>query len=166
MALWRLYYHLVWATKERHPLITPIIEPILYGYIIGKANALESIVHAVGGMEDHLHVIASVPPKLAIADFVKGVKGSGAHYLNHVVKGLETEFAWQRGYGVFSLGAKQMDDAIAYVLNQKIHHGQGIAIATLENPTEADDGPAAWNHGKATAGISAIKPVAHRAEEA
>jgi putative transposase len=166
MAFWRLYYHLVWATKERHPLITPAIEPLLYGYIIGKANALESIVHAIGGMEEHVHVVASVPPKLAIADFVKGVKGSSAHYLNYELKGRETEFAWQRGYGVFSLGARQMEDAIAYVMTQKTHHGQGTALAALENPTEADDGPAAWNRAKAIGGISVIRPVARVTEEA
>jgi REP element-mobilizing transposase RayT len=50
MALWRLYYHLVWAAKERQPLITPDKEPKLYSYIIGKADALGSIVHAIGGI--------------------------------------------------------------------------------------------------------------------
>ncbi|MEH2399731.1 transposase [Nostoc sp.] len=50
MALWRLYYHLIWATKERSPLITFERETQLYSYIIGKANTLGSIIHAVGGI--------------------------------------------------------------------------------------------------------------------
>ncbi|RDH47132.1 IS200/IS605 family transposase, partial [Mastigocladus laminosus WC112] len=49
MALWRLYYHLVWTTKERQPLITTNLETQLYGYIIGKADQLGSIIHAIGG---------------------------------------------------------------------------------------------------------------------
>ena len=66
MALWRLYYHLVWATKERNPFITQDIEPALYGYIIGKAQALNCIIHAIGGMENHIHLVASVPPKVSV----------------------------------------------------------------------------------------------------
>ena len=50
MALWRLYYHLIWATKERQPLITPERETEVYGYIIGKADKLGSIIHAIGGI--------------------------------------------------------------------------------------------------------------------
>ncbi|NEQ25083.1 MAG: IS200/IS605 family transposase, partial [Microcoleus sp. SIO2G3] len=75
MAFWRLYYHLVWATKERQPLITSEREPKLYSYIIGKADSLNSIIHAIGGIEDHIHLITSIPPSLSIADFVKNIKG-------------------------------------------------------------------------------------------
>jgi REP element-mobilizing transposase RayT len=156
MALWRLYYHFVWATKERHPLITADIEPVLYGYIIGKAHALACIVHAIGGVENHIHIVASVPPALSIADFVKGIKGSSAHYLNHEVSGSNLQFGWQRGYGVFSLGSKQLDQAVAYVKNQKLHHQQGTTIAALEQDNDEDDGPAIWNDGEAIVGIKVI----------
>jgi putative transposase len=159
MPLWRLYYHLVWATAERLPLIAQQVEPSLYGYILGKADALGSIVHAVGGIEDHMHLIASIPPRLSISDFVKGIKGSSAHHLNHGGASLEQVFAWQRGYGVFSLGSKQVDDAIAYVTHQREHHRQGQVNALLESYSEEDDGPAPWNHGKAVAGITIIKPL-------
>ncbi|MEH2452364.1 MAG: transposase [Nostoc sp.] len=50
MALWQLYYHLIWVTKERQPLITPEGETQLYSYIIGKANTLGNIIHPVGGI--------------------------------------------------------------------------------------------------------------------
>ena len=158
MALWRLYYHFVWATKERLPLITADIEPELYGYIIGKANALACITHAIGGIDNHIHLIASIPPKLAIADFVKGIKGSSAHHLNHNVPHYSAKFGWQRGYGVFSLGGKQLDEAIAYVVNQKQHHQQGTIVAALERDNHEDDGPAPWNYGQAIADIKVIKP--------
>ncbi|MFM8005102.1 MAG: IS200/IS605 family transposase, partial [Dolichospermum sp.] len=71
MALWRLYYHLVWATKERQPLITSEREGKLYGYIISKADELDTIIHAIDGIENHIHLVASIPPKISISDFVQ-----------------------------------------------------------------------------------------------
>ena len=156
MALWRLYYHLVWSTKERLPLITPTIEPLLYGYIIGKAVWHGGIIHAIGGIETHTHVIASIPPKLAIAHFVKDLKGSSAHHMNYGPYQLNTHFNWQRGYGVFSMGAKQLDDAVAYVVNQKARHHRGALIEMLERDDHEDDGPAIWNCGEAISGIRVI----------
>ena len=156
MALWRLYYHLVWSTKERLPLITQEIEPILYGYIIGKAVWHGGIIHAIGGIETHIHVIASIPPKLAIAKFVKDLKGSSSHYINHEQQQINTTLCWQRGYGVFSMGAKQLADAVAYVKNQRTHHYQGGLIEMLEQDDHEDDGPAIWNHGEEIAGIPVI----------
>ena len=153
MALWRLYYHLIWATKARHPLITPDIDLVLYGYIIGKAHALGCIIHAIGGTENHVHLVASIPPKISIADFVKGIKGSSAHHLNHNPTHSFPQFGWQRGYGVFSLGHKQLDEAVAYVKNQKIHHQQATTISALEQDNDEDDGPDTWNDGEAISDI-------------
>ncbi|MEM8778128.1 MAG: IS200/IS605 family transposase [Cyanobacteria bacterium P01_G01_bin.49] len=131
MALWRLYYHLVWATKERESLIDNQREARLYPYIVGKADSINCIIHAINGTENHIHLIASIPPSLSIAEFVKRIKGSSSHYLNQNFPNA-SKFSWQEGYGVFSLGAKQLDTAIAYVENQKIHHQQNTTIVMLE----------------------------------
>lgn len=147
MALWRLYYHLVWATKERRPLLIPEIEETVYGYIIGKSDALGAIVHAIGGVEDHMHVVVSIPPKLAIADYVKSVKGSSAHHVNHGPFRNRVTLRWQGGYGVFSMGSKQVTDAIGYVRNQKEHHRRGTLIDMLERIEDDDNGPALWDGG-------------------
>jgi putative transposase len=144
MALWRTYYHIVWTTKERLPLITPDIETALYGYLIGKADALESIVHAVGGVQDHIHVVSSIPPKLSVAKWVQTLKGSSSHYVNHeLARGLDA-FQWQRGYGVFSLGHKQLETAVVYVRNQKAHHADGTFVSALERCSHEDIGPETW----------------------
>ena len=156
MALWRLYYHLVWGTKERHSLITTDIEPMLYGYILGKAHTLGGVAHAIGGMEDHIHLIVSIPPKISIADFVQRIKGSSSHYLNHLQIELPFEFGWQRGYGVMSMGRKQIDTAVAYVRNQKTHHEQNDVIPALETETHEDNSPVVWHDGEAIAGIKVI----------
>jgi putative transposase len=146
MALWRLYYHLIWATKERQPLIKLELEAPLYNYIIGKADAKSCIVHAIGGIEDHLHLVVSIPPHISIADFVKNIKGSSAYYINNnLVSPQSNKFAWQEGYGVFSLGSKQLEQAIIYVQNQKTHHLQKTAIASLERVTHQDNLPARWH---------------------
>ncbi len=147
MALWRLYYHFVWSTKDRRDLITPDMEPDLYGYIIGKAVAFGAIVHAIDGATNHTHMIASVPPSLALSDFLKEIKGSSSHHINHGAIKYPLTFAWQGGYGVFSLGGKQLDDAIAYVLNQKEHHARGTLIPALEQEDRDDDQPQIWRNG-------------------
>ena len=130
MTFWRTYYHLVWATRNRDPLITETIEAELYGYIQAKAKSLNCPIHAIGGMADHIHLIVSIPPSRAIADFVMRIKGSSSHHLNHTYP--NQTFAWQREYGVFSLGGKQLQGAIVYVQNQKQHHTNQTVIASLE----------------------------------
>ncbi len=145
MALWRLYYHFVWATKEREPLIISSQEVDLHNYIIGKADSLKCIAHAINGTADHIHLIASVPPTLAIAEFVKNIKGSSAHYVNHTLSSTSKNFGWQAGYGVFSLGRKQLEQAVTYVQNQKSHHAQGTLISTLEEVMNDDDAPERWS---------------------
>jgi putative transposase len=132
MAFWRTYYHLIWATVDRQPLITADKESELYGYIIGKADGSGCIIHAIGGIEDHIHIIASIPPKLSVADFVKQIKGSSAYHMNHIPSTSELAFGWQRGYGVFTLGGKQLEEAKVYVMNQKVHHAEGTVIRMLE----------------------------------
>ncbi len=140
MALWRLYYHLIWSTKDRQPLITTHIEQKLYDYMIGKADSLRCITHAIGGIENHLHFVVSIPPKLSIADFVQGMKGSRSHHVNYEITDYQTKFTWQRGYGVFSFGEKKLDTAIDYVTNQK-QHRDGSLIPLLEKDYEEDDAP-------------------------
>ena len=93
-----------------------------------------------GGVEDHIHLVASIPPSLSIADFVKNIKGSSAHFLNKNsrLSANSISFSWQRGYGLLSLGSKQLEQAVNYVKNQKNHHSQGTAIATLEKYNDTD----------------------------
>jgi putative transposase len=144
MAFWRLYYHLVWATKGRAPMITPEKEAKLYPYIIGKADTLNCIIHACDGIEDHIHLVISIPPHLSISELVKLLKGSSSHHLNQIFSNNPDKFGWQEGYGVFSLGQKQLGQAVAYVINQKIHHQQGSINSYLEQITNQDDPPSRW----------------------
>ncbi|MFY7806665.1 MAG: IS200/IS605 family transposase [Limnoraphis robusta] len=146
MSLWRLYYHLVWTTKERQPLIKADKEEKLYAYIINKSDQLNCIIHAIGGIEDHIHLVVSIPPTLSISEFVKKIKGSSAHYMNHVLSTSSDKFTWQEGYGIFSMGYKQLEKAVTYVNNQKQHHLNQSLIFALEEATSKNDPPTVWQY--------------------
>ena len=140
MPFWRLYYQLVWATKNREPLIQDGLEERLYAYLVHMAAELGVYVYAVNGCEDHVHLIVAIPPSLSVADVIKRLKGASSHEMN-LPGGLEGGFAWQRGYGALSLGERQRPDAEAYVRNQKAHHRLQSANAWLERYAEFDEGP-------------------------
>jgi putative transposase len=129
MAYWRLFYHFVWSTKLRRPLIVEAIEAPLHNVIAAKAKEVSGMVHAVGGVEDHVHLVVSVPPALSLADFISRVKGNSSHFVNHA---LNTPFAWQAEYGVLSFGGKQLDFVVKYVKNQRQHHRDNTLLPALE----------------------------------
>jgi REP element-mobilizing transposase RayT len=131
MAYWRLYYHFVWGTKDRLALIDDQIEPKIYAAIAAKAKELGGTVHAIGGMEDHVHLVVSVPPKIAVSEFVGLVKGNSSHFVNHVLKP-GFHFVWQGEYGVHSFSEKDLPAIVKYAVNQKEHHQQGKTWVKLE----------------------------------
>jgi REP element-mobilizing transposase RayT len=78
MTYWRLHYHIIWATKDRQPILTPCLEKMFYGVIYRKAEKLGLKVHAAGNVDDHVHIVLSIPPKLAVADCVRYLKSASA----------------------------------------------------------------------------------------
>lgn len=135
MPYWKLYYHFVWGTKHRLPLIDASFEEELHRVIAAKAQGMDGFVHALGGMEDHLHLAVSIPPKIAPAKFIGDVKGNCSHFVNHVIKP-DFEFHWQDAYGVFSFGEKSLFVIKEYIQNQKQHHADGTLIAAMEQMDE------------------------------
>ncbi|MCL6431375.1 MAG: IS200/IS605 family transposase [Anaerolineae bacterium] len=145
MPYWRLFYHFVWSTKGRAPLIRAGIESRLYAAIRQKAEAMGAVVHAVGGTEDHVHLIASVPPALSLARFVGEVKGESSHVANNELAG-RGEFAWQGDYAAVTLSEDRLRGIVRYVVNQRLHHREGTIMPHLEwdsappRPTARDAG--------------------------
>ncbi|RJP49887.1 MAG: IS200/IS605 family transposase [Anaerolineaceae bacterium] len=131
MSYWRLFYHAVWGTKNRLPLIESVWESDLYGYIWGKATALECIPHAINGMPDHVHVIISIPPKLSVATLIGQLKGASSHHVNENYA--DVSFAWQAEYGVLSFSEKSLPAIVDYVKNQKKHHAKNTFNVAMEN---------------------------------
>lgn len=135
MPYWKLYYHFIWGTKNRMPLIDAALEPQLYRAVVAKAKDMGGFVHAIGGIEDHLHLGVSIPSKVAPAKFIGDVKGNSSHYVNHVIKP-DFEFHWQDEYGVFSFGEKNLPGIVRYILSQKQHHAEGTLIVAMERMEE------------------------------
>jgi len=135
MPYWKLYYHFIWSTKGRLPLIEPSIEPDLYRAIAAKIKEMDGFVHAIGGTIEHVHVAVSIPPKLAPAKFIGDVKGNSSHFVNHVVKP-GYDFYWQDEYGVLSFGEKNLPAIVRYIQNQKQHHVKGTLIEAMERIAE------------------------------
>ncbi|MGQ9682997.1 MAG: IS200/IS605 family transposase [Anaerolineae bacterium] len=139
MPYWRLFYHMVWTTRRREPLIAPGHEDSLHTMIAGKAAALGAMVHAVGGIEDHVHLAVSAPPTVMLSTFIGQIKGASSHFANREL-GLEGGFAWQAEYGVVSFSGAQLQRIVEYVKRQRQHHLDGAVIGALECVT--DEGPA------------------------
>jgi len=129
MSHWRLYYHLIWATRQREMLIAPTIEADLYAYLGRKCQDNRANAYCINGMPDHVHLIVTIPPMIALAQFVKNLKGSSSHLMTHTFK---LDFAWQSGYGAFTISERNLSTAIDYVRFQKEHHQQGTTHPLLE----------------------------------
>lgn len=129
----RLYVHLVWATWDRAPLITPEIRNRIYPAMQHQASRLGAEIIAIGGIEDHVHVRARFPPTLSISDLVGRMKGASSHMVTQVVG---QPFKWQGAYGAFTLSKSRLAGARDYVLNQESHHRNGTTYSALETTDE------------------------------
>ncbi|NBD35340.1 MAG: IS200/IS605 family transposase [Chloroflexi bacterium] len=131
MPYWRLFYHITWATKNRRPLIDPTWESSLHAAIVAKAKALGAYVYAIGGIEDHIHLVVSIPTSVLISKFIGQVKGNSSHFVNHEIV-LDYHFSWQNEYGIVSFGQKQLDRVVKYTKNQRQHHQNSTIMPFLE----------------------------------
>ncbi len=124
-------FHITWHTKSNMPLIKPEIEPKLYQFLKHKIlETPEIIVHAVGGIEDHIHLAVSVPPTVQPAEWIGKLKGASSYDINQLTNHKLLE--WQHGYGIVSFGTKDLKWVVNYVLNQKEHHKAGKIYERLE----------------------------------
>ncbi len=127
----QLYVHLVWSTWKRAPLITPELQPRVYAVIHHQASELGADVIAIGGVEDHVHVVLRFPATIALSSLVQRLKGASSHFVTHVMKSQDA-FKWQGGYGAFTLTKRAVPHVRQYVLNQEAHHRDGTLYRELE----------------------------------
>ncbi len=127
----RCYYHIVWTTKYRVPVIEPVVEAVIFGAIKRKSAELRCKLFAVNGTTDHVHVAVGLPPAMSPAKYIGAVKGLSSHCANHDLE-LAEPFQWQGGYGVLTFGEKVRPYVCAYIANQKSHHVQGTVQPYLE----------------------------------
>ena len=137
MPRFRLFYHFVWATKLRLPLITDTNREAIFGSIIAKTEVLGGVMHAINGMPDHLHVLATIPPGIALAKYVNEVKGVSSHLANHLATSQSDQsFKWQDTYGVTTVSESHAPTVVRYVNDQQKHHASG---GSLDKRLEEDN---------------------------
>ncbi len=121
-SLAKIWIHLIFGTKNRFPMINASFEKQLYSHI---KNLLEkdfkSKVEIINGTADHIHILLLQNQNHSIAELTKNIKGNSSHWINqnNFIKG---KFAWQTGYGAFSVSESMVGKVRNYIKNQKEHH--------------------------------------------
>jgi putative transposase len=115
------YMHYVFSTKDRSKIITPELKERLWPYMGGVARDSNMRALAVGGTADHIHIPLSIPSTTPIAKAIQLIKGNSSKWISDTFPGLG-DFAWQEGYGAFSISVSGIDETIAYIQSQDEHH--------------------------------------------
>ena len=114
-----LNLHAVFSTKERRPLINESFRDDLYGYIGGVVKNQGAVPLEIGGIHDHLHLVLGLKPTHRIDYLLLDIKAGSSGWLRREKK---APFAWQEGYGAFSVSPDRVERVRNYVRNQEIHH--------------------------------------------
>jgi REP element-mobilizing transposase RayT len=113
--------HIVFSTKNRQSFIDKNIQNELYPYISGISKNLETPVLAIGGVEDHIHILCLLSRKIALMKFIEEVKKNSSKWIK--TKGQTySNFYWQNGYGGFSVNPTEIEIVKKYIHNQQEHH--------------------------------------------
>jgi len=126
--------HITWHTKDNLPLITSAMEPDLWAFLKNRIVTQDNVYfHAVGGIDDHIHIGASFYPPFEIDRWIGDLKGASSHEFGKALQ-------WQHGYGVVSFGTKDLEWVVAYIRNQREHHRRGTTQDRLERISDDLEG--------------------------
>lgn len=117
----KIWIHAVWATKDRAPLIHPSIEQNVLKFIEQQLQQQGCKIEVINGMSDHVHCLFLLNRQKSIAEVIKQIKGSSSHFINQN-NFIPLKFAWQTGYGAFSVSESGVKRVFEYIKNQKQHH--------------------------------------------
>lgn len=115
-----LHYHLIFSTKDRVPYIQKEWRGRLHAYLGGIVNDLGGVPEKINGVEDHVHLLVGLRATHRLADVLKDIKAGSSRWV-HDELNLQS-FAWQEGYGAFTVSALQIDAVKKYIENQEEHH--------------------------------------------
>lgn len=117
----QIFYHIVFSTKNRVPVIAKERRADLFHYIWGVNKSLKCHLYRLGGVEDHIHIFTAIHPKVAAADYIEKVKSGATNWVRR-----EQVFAdwpgWQDGYGAFTTSVDEKEPLIEYINGQEEHH--------------------------------------------
>ncbi|MES2504829.1 MAG: IS200/IS605 family transposase [Myxococcota bacterium] len=113
--------HIIFSTKERTPWLSPEIRHECHRYLATVAKNNNSHVYEVGGVSDHVHILLTLPRTLTLSKLVEILKTATSKWIKKRDQSL-THFAWQTGYGVFSVSQSQLPKVQRYIKEQELHH--------------------------------------------
>jgi putative transposase len=113
--------HVVFSTLGRRPLILPEVQPRLCDYIGGIGKNHDIPIHEIGGIEDHVHILLSMPPTVTLSKVVQLLKAYSSKWMNEGVIKMG-RFSWQEGYAAFSVSRSNFDKVAEYIRGQTEHH--------------------------------------------
>lgn len=120
-SLANILIHLIFSTKERYPFLTPDIRPALQAYAATVLKGSDSPAIIINSVDDHVHALMRLSKNHALCDVVQEVKTSASKWLK--TKGANrAKFAWQNGYGAFSVSSSQVGSVRGYIADQETHH--------------------------------------------
>ena len=114
-----LLYHIVFATRERAPLITNELRPRLHEYLGGIIKGLDGVPIEINGTTDHVHILARLRPTIAVSEFMSKLKASSSGWAKRHARG---RFAWQARFAAFTVSESQVDRVRRYIRGQEEHH--------------------------------------------
>jgi len=115
-----LHYHLIFGTKNHEPIITPAWRDRLHAYLGGVIRTLDGVPEAVGGVADHVHLLIGLRATQTLADVLRETKSVSSAWVHEDVG--VCSFAWQEGYGAFTVSPSQLENVRAYIREQEEHH--------------------------------------------
>ncbi len=131
----QIYYHVIFSTKHRRPVLVAENRPELFSYIWGILKNKNCHLYRINAVDDHVHLFFSLHPSVALADLVKDVKVSSSLWIHE--KGLFPGFeGWQKNYSAFTHSARDQDVVIEYIKGQEEHHEQVSFADELRNILE------------------------------
>jgi putative transposase len=113
--------HCVFATKDRRACISADLQPRLHDFLGGCARQIGAQSLRVGGTEDHVHILLRLPGTMALATAMQKLKANSSRWVHETFPD-RGSFAWQEGYGAFSVSISQAAKTVAYIDRQQEHH--------------------------------------------
>ena len=115
-----LHYHVIFATKERRTIIAPSWRERLHAFIGGILREMEAIPQSFGGVADHVHILVGLKATHSLSDVMRDVKRASSQWIHGTVG--DSTFAWQEGYGAFTVSSSMREDVRRYIERQEEHH--------------------------------------------
>lgn len=117
----QIYVHVVFRVGNKFIIINKAHKERIHKYINGIIKAQNQKLIVINSVDDHIHLLIGIKPKIALSDLIRIVKNNSSKFINQN-KWMKGKFKWQEGFGAFSIGHSQLDKVINYIQNQEKHH--------------------------------------------